>query len=255
VSKGSKQNVGVFLLGGFLLFAVGLFLIGDRRQIFSDNMTLYAEFADLEGFSILDLLPSANDGTDLKTLLRSLSRGELPEAPIGVPDEFGEHVKLMMDLQVLAFMSDTTRVFSFKMGRDGSARVYPDSGAPLPFHPASHHGGKEDRVEAFAKINRYHVSFVPYLLEKLQSVQEGDANLLDKTLIMYGSPMGDSNLHNHKRCPLFLAGGANGLLAGDQHLRADDGTPMANVFLSLAHGLGMDDMDRFGDSTGTFALS
>jgi hypothetical protein len=179
---------------------------------------------------------------------------ELPEAPIGVPDEFGEHVRLMFDLQVLAFMSDTTRVFSFKMGRDGSARVYPESGAPLPFHPASHHGGKEDRVEAFAKINRYHVGFVPYLLERLQAVQEGDANLLDKTLVVYGSPMGDSNLHNHKRCPLFLAGGANGLLAGNQHIRAADGTPMANTFLSLAHGLGMEDMQSFGDSTGTLAL-
>jgi hypothetical protein len=179
---------------------------------------------------------------------------ELPEAPIGVPDEFGEHVRLMFDLQVLAFMSDTTRVFSFKMGRDGSARVYPESGAPLPFHPASHHGGKEDRVEAFAKINRYHVGFVPYLLERLQAVQEGDANLLDKTLVVYGSPMGDSNLHNHKRYPLFLAGGANGLLAGNQHIRAADGTPMANTFLSLAHGLGMEDMQSFGDSTGTLAL-
>ncbi len=179
---------------------------------------------------------------------------ELPEAPIGVPDEFGEHAKLMLDLQVLAFMSDTTRVFSFKMGRDGSSRVYPDSGAPLPFHPASHHGGKEDRVEAFAKINKYHVGFVPYLLEKLRDAQEGDGNLLDKTLVVYGSPMGDSNVHNHKRCPLFLAGGANGLLAGNNHVRADDGTPMANVFLSLMHGMGLDDIETFGDSTGTLAL-
>jgi len=180
---------------------------------------------------------------------------EMPEAPIGVPDEFGEHVKLMFDLQVLAFMSDTTRVFSFKMGRDGSARVYPDSGAPLPFHPASHHGGREDRVDAFAKINKYHVGFVPYLLEQLQAAQEGDANLLDKTLVVYGSPMGDSNLHNHKRCPLFFAGGANGLLAGNNHIRANDGTPMANVFLSLAQGMGMDDLESFGDSTGSIALS
>jgi hypothetical protein len=179
---------------------------------------------------------------------------EMPEAPIGVPDEFGEHVKLMLDLQVLAFMSDTTRVFSFKMGRDGSSRVYPGSGTPLPFHPASHHGGKEDRVEAFAKINKYHVGFVPYLLGRLRDAQEGGSTLLDKTLVVYGSPMGDSNLHNHKRCPLFLAGGANGFLAGNQHLRADDGTPMANVFLSLLHGLGMDDIEKFGDSTGTFSV-
>ncbi|NKB89326.1 MAG: DUF1552 domain-containing protein [Acidobacteria bacterium] len=180
---------------------------------------------------------------------------DLPEAPIGVPDSFGEHVELMFDLQVLAFMSDTTRVFSFKMGRDGSARVYPDSGAPFPFHPASHHGGREDRVEAFSKINRYHVGFVPYLLEKLQAAQEGEANLLDKTLIVYGSPMGDSNLHNHKRCPLFFAGGANGLLAGDNHIRAENGTPMANAFLGLAHGLGMDDMESFGDSTAPMSFA
>ena len=179
---------------------------------------------------------------------------EMPEAPIGVPDEFGEHVKLMLDLQVLAFMSDTTRVFSFKMGRDGSSRVYPGSGTPLPFHPASHHGGKEDRVEAFAKINKYHVGFVPYLLGRLRDAQEGGSTLLDKTLVVYGSPMCDSNLHNHKRCPLFLAGGANGFLAGNRHLRADDGTPMANVFLSLLHGLGMDDIEKFGDSTGTFSV-
>jgi hypothetical protein len=139
-------------------------------------------------------------------------------------------------------------------GRE-AARVYPDSGAPLPFHPASHHGGREDRVDAFAKINKYHVGFVPYLLEQLQAAQEGDANLLDKTLVVYGSPMGDSNLHNHKRCPLFFAGGANGLLAGNNHIRANDGTPMANVFLSLAQGMGMDDLESFGDSTGSIALS
>lgn len=179
---------------------------------------------------------------------------EMPEAPIGVPDSFEEHVKLMFDLQVLAFMSDTTRVFSFKLGRDGSARVYPDSGVDAPFHPASHHGGREDRVDAFAQINRYHVSMMPYFLEKLAAVQEGDSSLLDKTLIVYGSPMGDSNLHNHKRCPLFLAGGANGHLDGNQHVKAPDGTPMANVFLSLMHKMGMDDVTEFGDATAPMAL-
>ena len=179
---------------------------------------------------------------------------ELPEAPIGVPDSFAEHVELMFDLQVLALASDVTRVFSFKMGRDGSARVYPESGVNAPFHPASHHGGKEERVLDFAKINRYHVSLIPYFLERLRSTPDGDGNLLEKTLIVYGSPMGDSNLHNHKRCPLFLAGHANGRLAGGVHHRAQDGTPMANVMLSLLHELGLEDVESFGDSTAPFAL-
>ncbi len=180
---------------------------------------------------------------------------ELPEAPPGVPDDFEEHVKLMFDLQALAFQSDMTRVFSFKMGRDGSGRVYPASGVDAAFHPASHHGGREDRVTDFAKINRYHIEMVPYFLERLASIEEGDGSLLDKTMILYGSPMGDSNLHNHKRCPLFVVGGANGQLPGNLHIKAPDGTPMANVLLSLMHKLGMDDVTQFGDSTGDFSFA
>jgi hypothetical protein len=178
---------------------------------------------------------------------------ELPSAPAGVPDSFEEHVKLMFDLQVLAFASDLTRVFSFKLGRDGSGRVYPESGVSTAFHPASHHGGREERVKDFAKINEYHVSMVPYFMEQLQNTMDGDANLLDKTLIVYGSAMADSNLHNHRRCPLFLAGGG-GQLKGGLHVKAEDGTPMANVMLSLMHKLGMTDMESFGDSTGEFSF-
>ncbi len=180
---------------------------------------------------------------------------ELPTAPAGVPDSFGEHVKLMFDLQALAFASDMTRVFSFKMGRDGSARVYPESGIDRPFHPASHHGNREENLTNFAGINEYHVSMLPYFLDRLESITEGEGNLLEKTAIVYGSPMGDSNVHNHKRCPLILLGGGNGALNGNLHLRADDGTPMANVMLSLMHGLGMEDMSSFGDSTGEFTFT
>ena len=132
---------------------------------------------------------------------------ELPTAPAGVPDSFEEHVQLMFDLQALAFASDTTRVFSLKMGRDSSARVFPESGTDKPFHPASHHGGREEAVLDFYLLNKYHVSMLPYFFEKLAAVQEGDANLLDKTMIIYGSPMADGNLHNHRRAPLFVAGG------------------------------------------------
>jgi hypothetical protein len=180
---------------------------------------------------------------------------ELPEAPIGVPDSFEEHVKLMLDMQVLAFASDVTRVFSFKMGRDGSARVYPESGVRSAFHPASHHGEREDRVTDFMKINRYHVSMIPYFMKKLKDTPDGDSNLLDNTLIVYGSPMGNSNVHNHKRCPLFLAGRAGGALKGNLHLKAADGTPMANVFLTLLQDMGLTDVKTFGDSTGRFDLT
>src|SRR5690606_16509879 len=166
-----------------------------------------------------------------------------------------EHVRLMFDLQVLAFESDMTRTFSFKMGRDGSSRTYPESGTDKPFHPASHHGGNEAGLQDFFKINRYHVGMLPYFLEKLQTTMEGEASLLDKTLIVYGSPMGDSNLHNHRRCPLILLGGANGQLQGNVHLKAPEGTPMANTLLSVSHMLGMTDMESFGDSTGEFSFA
>jgi Protein of unknown function (DUF1552) len=180
---------------------------------------------------------------------------ELPEAPLGVPDSFEEHVKLMLDLQVLAFASDVTRVFSFKMGRDGSARVFPESSVRSAFHPASHHGEREERVTDFMKINRYHVSMIPSFMKKLKETPDGDSNLLDNTLIIYGSPMGNSNVHNHKRCPLFLAGRAGGALKGNLHLRAADGTPMANVFLTLLQDMGMSEVKSFGDSSGRFELN
>lgn len=180
---------------------------------------------------------------------------DLPEAPAGVPDSFEEHVKLMFDLQLLAFESDLTRVFSFKWGRDASGRVYPESGSDSGFHGASHHGGREERVKEFAKINKYHVSMLPYFLEKLHNTMDGDTTLLDETLIIYGSPMADSNLHNHRRCPLILLGGAGGQLDGGLHIRAKDDTPMANVMLSLMHRLGMDDLESFGDSNGEFSFA
>jgi len=180
---------------------------------------------------------------------------DLPGAPAGVPDSFAEHVQLMFDLQVLAFAADITRVFSFKMGRDGSSRVYPESGSERPFHPASHHGGNEKGVKEFFLINKYHVGMLPYFLDKLKSVQEGDSTLLDKTLVIYGSPMGDSNLHNHRRCPLILLGGANGKLEGNTHIKAADGTPMANALLTVAHTLGLNDMKTLGDSTGVLSVA
>ena len=180
---------------------------------------------------------------------------EMPEAPIGVPDSFKEHVRLMFDLQVVAFASDVTRVFSFKLARDGSSRAYPDSGIAAAFHPTSHHQDKEEKVRDFAKINKYHVSMLPYFIDKLKATPDGESNLLDNTMILYGSPMGNSNLHNHRRCPLVLVGHAGGKLKGGLHLKAKDETPMANVMLSMLHALGLDDMKSFGDSTAPFDLN
>jgi len=177
----------------------------------------------------------------------------LPAAPIGVPDSFEEHVKLMFDLQALAFTTDTTRVSAFKMSRDVCQRVYPESGVKVPFHSASHHGETPSKIADFAKINRYHVSLVPYFLEKLKNTSDGDGNLLDHSLVLYGSPLGDSNAHNHKRVPVFLAGHANGKVKGNLHVRCKDTTPMANVLLTVLNKSGMH-VDSLGDSTGEIAI-
>jgi hypothetical protein len=179
---------------------------------------------------------------------------EIPGAPAGVPDSYEQHVKLMFDLQAIAFASDITRVFAFKMSRDVSNRVYREAGVSTGFHIASHHQDRDERILEFAKINRYHVSLLPYFLERLKRTRDGESNLLENSAIVYGSPMGNSNVHNHKRCPLLLAGHAGGQLKGNLHLKAADGTPMANAMLALLQKLGLD-MNQFGDSNGVLELN
>ncbi len=166
-----------------------------------------------------------------------------------MPDSFDEHVKLMCDLPAAAFAADTTRIFSFKFSRDVSNRVFPGSGSTAAFHTGSHHLDRDERITGFQKINTYHVSLVPYLLAKLKAIPDGDGNVLDNSPIIYGPAMGNSNLHNHKRCPLFFAGHAGGALKGNQHIRAEDGTPMANAMLTTLQALGVD-IKQCGDSTG-----
>ena len=171
-----------------------------------------------------------------------------------MPDSYDEHVKLMFDMQVVAFASDVTRVVAFKLSRDVSNRVYPETGVNTGFHIASHHGEREDRILDLAKINKYHVSLVPYFLKKLKETPDGDSNLLENSLLIYGSPMGNSNVHNHKRCPLFLAGHAGGALKGNLHIKAADGTPMANAMLGALRGVGLE-LDTFGDSNAVMDLN
>jgi len=180
---------------------------------------------------------------------------QIPDAPAGVPDSYSEHIRLLFDLQVLALQSDMTRVMTFKTGRDAQNRVFPESGSNQPFHPSSHHGNREDRILEFNKICKYRVSQLAYFLDKMKTTMDGDQSLLDKSLIIFGSPMADANIHNHRRCPLVLFGHANGMLKGNMHLKAADATPMANVLLTLMRNLGIEDMTSFGDSTGEFALS
>ena len=179
---------------------------------------------------------------------------ELPGAPDGIPDSFADHVKLMIDLQMVAFRSDITRVFSFKLGRDASNRAYPESGSTGAFHIVSHHSERPERIREFAQINAYHVaSTLPYFLSRLKETPDGDGTMLDNALVIYGSPMGNPNQHNHKRVPFLIAGHAGGAIKGGVHVSAKNGTPLSNVMLSLLHTLGHDDLESFGDSEGTFS--
>lgn len=175
------------------------------------------------------------------------------EAPLSVPDSFEEQVDLMFDLQHLALKGDVTRVISFKMGMDRSQRTYPESGVSIPFHTLSHHREAPEKIDEFAKLNRYHVGKVAQFLGKLRSTQEGEENLLDHSIVLYGSPMGDSHIHEHRFLPLFLAGKGSGSLQGNQHVICPVDTPMANVLLSVTRRLGVN-IDRIGDSSGEIAI-
>jgi hypothetical protein len=179
---------------------------------------------------------------------------EIPDAPAGVPDSYEEHVKLMFDLQAIAFASDITRVSAFKMSRDVSNRVFREAGVTTGFHIASHHQDRDERILEFAKINRYHVALLPYFLKRLKETPDGDSNLLQNSVIVYGSPMGNSNVHNHKRCPLLFAGHAGGKLKGNWHIKTPDGTPMANAMLSVLQMVGLE-IQQFGDSTKPMELN
>jgi hypothetical protein len=173
----------------------------------------------------------------------------LPDAPASVPDRWADHVEIMFDLQVLALEADLTRVISFKIGKDLSNRVFPESGVNQSHHAASHHGNKQESLLMFNAINTYKLSVLPYLLEKLKNAVEGGTSLLEKTAVVWGSSMGDPNVHAHRRAPLLFLGRANGALEGNMHVRTPDGTPMANAMFSLLQGIGHQDLVSFGDST------
>jgi hypothetical protein len=172
-----------------------------------------------------------------------IERPETAEMP------FDQHVKLLLDLQVLAFKADITRVATMMFSRDLSAKTYPESGVPDAYHALSHHQEDPTRMERYAKMNAYHVSVVAYFLEKLRSTPDGDSNLLDNSLVMYGSPMGNSNKHDHLDLPVFLAGTGAGRYETNRHVVNPARTPLANFFMTLAEKEGIH-LEAFGDSTG-----
>jgi hypothetical protein len=175
------------------------------------------------------------------------------DAPIGVPDRFDEHVSLMFSLLTVAFEADLTRVFSFMVARDLSARTYPDIGVPEGHHAVSHHSGNPSRIAKHAVINTYHVELFSRFLEKLRATPDGDGSLFDHSTILYGSGMADGNLHNHKPLPLVLAGGGAGRLRGGRHVVYPEMTPLGNLLVALGQQAGLD-VETFGDSTGALSL-
>jgi len=166
---------------------------------------------------------------------------------------FSDHVRLMSDLLVLAFAADITRVATVKLGMDRSQRIFSESGIDVPFHRLSHHSEDATKIEAFARLNTFHVQQFAYFVGRLQETEDGASNLLHQSVALYGSPMGDSHVHAHDFVPLILAGRAGGRVAGGQHVVTAPGTPMANALLSVAHALGMETR-RIGDDTDPITL-
>lgn len=172
-----------------------------------------------------------------------------PDRPVGVPASYADHAKLMFDLQVLAMQADITRVITFQLARETSNRSYPEIGVPDPHHPLTHHGNDPEKVARMAKINAFHVSLFAYYLDKLKSTRDGDGTLLDHSLILYGSGMGDPNIHDHINLPTIVAGGAGGRFKGGRHITYAEPTPLANLHLTLLDRVGVR-MDAFADSKG-----
>ena len=177
----------------------------------------------------------------------------VPERPVGVPETFREYAELMFDLQVLAFQADITRVTSFMLARENINRSYNEIGLPEAHHSMSHHGNNPEKMKAFSKLNTYHADTLAYYLDRLQSVADGDGTLLDATVVLYGSGMSDGNVHNNYNVPVVVVGGPERGLQGNRHLVYPQGTPLANLSLSLMAKFGVH-VERFGDSTGHLPL-
>jgi hypothetical protein len=172
------------------------------------------------------------------------------ERPSAVPDDYEEYAKLMMDMQVIAWQTDMTRVASFMLGRDGSNRAYREIGISDGHHSISHHQSDPERVEKLIKIDELHTAMFAYLVKKLKETPDGDGSLLDHSVIVFGSSLAESNQHTHDDLPIVLAGTANGQIKGNRHLVYPKETPLNNLFLNMFDVAGLTNVDGFGDSTG-----
>ena len=188
----------------------------------------------------------------IQTAESDAAKNQLPDLdrPMGVPASYADHARLMFDLQVLALQGDVTRVITFQLARETSNRTYPEIGVPDPHHPLSHHGNNPEKVALMAKINSFHVSLFAEFVLKLKKTTDGNGSLLDHSLYLYGSGMGNPNVHDHTNLPTIVAGGAAGKMRGGRHIQYDKPTPLANLHLSLLNKVGVP-MESFADSTGT----
>ncbi len=194
---------------------------------------------------------------DVREIERRIQKAEsqtpkdlkVPDAPVGIPEAFDDHFKIMFDMQILAFQANITRVSTMMYARDTSGAVYPQSGVRDGFHVASHHSNNRAAMDKFALINRYHTALLAYFLEKMNATKDGDGTLLDHSVILYGSSMSNGNQHDHDPLPVVIAGGASGKLQGGRHIVTPPHTPMSNLLLSVLDKLGID-QKSFGDSTG-----
>jgi uncharacterized protein DUF1552 len=173
----------------------------------------------------------------------------LPEAPIGIPFSFEEHIKLMYNLLALAYQADVTRVFTFMVAREESNKTYPQIGVHDGHHATSHHQNRPEKIEKLVKVQHYHIGLFAQFLQKLQSLPDGDGSVLDHTLLLYGSNMSNSNTHNHFPLPNLMVGGASGQHKGGRHLKYPDHTPMTNLLVTMLEKVGIP-QDTLGDSTG-----
>jgi hypothetical protein len=172
------------------------------------------------------------------------------DRPSAIPDDYEQYTKLMIDMQVVAWQTDMTRVASFMLGRDGSNRAYREIGIADGHHSISHHQSDPEKIEKLIKIDQLHVAMFAYLLEKLKATPDGDGNLLDHSMVLFGSSISESNIHTHDDLPIVLAGTANGQVKGNRHLVYSKETPLNNLFLNMFDLAGLPHVDGFGDSTG-----
>ena len=241
--------------------AVRLARIQEQRSILDwvieDASSFIKELGGSDRVKLTEYLDTIRDVERRIQIAENQSNREVPklDRPSDVPVSYEDYAKLMIDLQVLAFKTDLTRVITFMMTREGGAgdRPYTEIGISDVHHTLSHHQNSAAAIDKLFQINVYHMKMFAYFLEKLRSTPDGDGNLLDHTMMTYGSGLENANIHQHSNLPLVLAGGGGGKIKGGRHIRYPDGTPMTNLHLALLDKLGIP-MEKFGDSTGKLDL-